>query len=93
MPGLTEAETAIEAEILRQAAACGVDKSLCPSDVAMAMGTDWRSKLSAVRRAAIRLACAGRIDILRKGRPVDPVGVKGVIRLRLRPPSADSSAT
>jgi hypothetical protein len=81
-------ETAIEAEILRQAEALGPERSLCPSDVAQAMTPDWRTRLSAVRRAAIRLAVAGRIDILRKGRPVDPVSVKGVIRLRIRPPSA-----
>jgi len=76
-------ETAIEAEILRQVEAIGADKSICPSEVARAMAPDWRTKLSAVRRAAIRLAVAGRIDILRKGRPVDPISVKGVIRLRL----------
>ena len=39
---------------------------------AIAPGGQWRGKLSAVRRAAVRLAQAGRIDILRKGRPVDP---------------------
>ena len=76
--------TAIEAEILRQAELRGPEKSLCPSEVAQAMGPDWRSKLSAVRRAAIRLALAGRIDILRKGRKVDdPKDVRGVIRLRI----------
>jgi hypothetical protein len=77
-------ETAIEAEILRQTASRGSEKSICPSEVAQAMGPDWRSKLSAVRRAAIRLAEAGRIDILRKGRKVDdPKEVRGVIRLRV----------
>jgi len=41
--------------------------------------------MTPVRQAASRLALAGRIEILRKGRPVDPQGikgVKGVIRLR-----------
>ncbi len=76
-------ETAIEAEILRQVEARGADKSICPTEVAQALSPDWRSKLTAVRRAAIRLAVAGRIDILRKGKPVDPISVKGVIRLRL----------
>jgi hypothetical protein len=83
--------TAIEAEILRQAVARGADKSLCPSEVAQAMGPDWRSKLSAVRRAAIRLALEGQIEILRKGRKVDdPKEVRGVIRLRIAStPGAD----
>lgn len=35
-----------------------------------------------VRQAAIRLALAGRIEILRHGKPVDPQAFKGVIRLR-----------
>jgi len=82
-PEIPVGERAIEAAILSHVMACGPDKSICPSDVAMAMGPDWRSKLTAVRRAAVRLAVAGEIDILRKGKPVDPVEVKGVIRLRL----------
>ncbi len=68
---------------MRLAAEYGAEKSFTPADVAMAMGPDWRTRLTAVRRAAIRLAVAGRIDILRKGRKADPVEVKGVIRLRL----------
>ncbi len=84
-------ETALEAAILQQAAACGQGKSLSPSDIAMAMGPDWRTKLSAVRRAAIRLAASGRIEILRKGKPVDPIGVKGVIRLRLRAETGEAA--
>jgi hypothetical protein len=37
-----------------------------------------------VRRVAIGLARQGRIEILRKGRPVPEAEVRGVIRLRLR---------
>jgi hypothetical protein len=82
--------TAVEVEIMRQVAARAAPASICPSEVARAMapGDDgqWRGKLSAVRRAAIRLAQAGRIDILRKGRAVDPhADVRGVIRLRAKP--------
>ena len=36
-----------------------------------------------VRHAARGLAHDGLIDVLRKGRPVDPDTAKGVIRLRL----------
>jgi Protein of unknown function (DUF3253) len=85
-------QTLIEAEILRLTEASGPDKSICPTEVAHAVmpgeGDAWRQKLSAVRRAAVRLAQEGRIDILRKGKPVDPLGVKGVIRLRVRPAGA-----
>lgn len=82
-PTVPAGEKAIEAAILSHVMACGEGKSICPSEVAMAMGPDWRTKLTAVRRAAIRLAVAGQIEILRKGRPIDPSEMKGVVRLRL----------
>ena len=36
-----------------------------------------------VRRAAVKLALAGRLVIYRKGKPVDPEDFKGVYRLGL----------
>lgn len=74
----------LETEILRLTTARGPEKSICPSEVARAMQPDWQSLLTAVRRAAIRLSQEGRIDILRKGKPVPPEEVRGVIRLRIR---------
>ncbi len=76
----------IEAEILRLATERGAGKSVSPSEVARALRPDWRPLLSAVRRAAVRLASAGHIDILRHGKPVAPEAARGVIRLRIRPP-------
>jgi hypothetical protein len=38
-----------------------------------------------VRNAAKGLSREGLIDILRKGKPIDPEIIKGVIRLRIRP--------
>ncbi|MSP31031.1 MAG: DUF3253 domain-containing protein [Acetobacteraceae bacterium] len=76
-------ESRIEDEILRQLAALGPARSASPTDIARALAPEWHSQLSAVRRAAFRLATAGRIEILRKGKPVPPDAVKGVIRLRL----------
>jgi hypothetical protein len=76
----------IEAAILAAVAARGAGKSICPSEVARAItppGEDWRQAMQPVREAARRLARAGRIAILRKGRAVDPDGFKGVIRLSL----------
>ncbi len=75
-------EQAIEATLLRLVDARGPDKSICPSEVARALLPEWQSLMGAVRRVAVRLAVAGRIEILRKGKPVDPVDVRGVIRLR-----------
>ena len=75
-------EQAIEATLLRLVDARGPEKSICPSEVARALVPEWQGLMGAVRRVAVRLAVAGRIDILRKGKPVDPVDVRGVIRLR-----------
>ncbi len=43
----------------------------------------WHRHLSAVRRAAVRLAGLGQVEILRKGKPVAAEAARGVIRLRL----------
>jgi hypothetical protein len=44
----------------------------------------WRRYLQAARQQALHLARAGRLVILRKGKPADPSHrVKGVIRLTL----------
>lgn len=75
----------ITEEILRQVAACPAGRSVCPTDVARALAPEWHALLGSVRREAIVLALAGRIEILRKGKPVPAAGVKGVIRLRAVP--------
>jgi Protein of unknown function (DUF3253) len=79
-----------EQAILNLLAARG-DKSICPTEAARALaghpeGDKWRGSLSPVRLAAFRLAKAGRIEILRKGKPVPPEEARGVIRLRLTKP-------
>ena len=76
---------AIEAEILQRTAT--TDKSICPSEVARALEAEnWRPLMGAVRQAAARLATAGSIEILRKGKPIAPEAMHGVIRLRRRLP-------
>ena len=69
-------------------------RSIDPSEAAKAFaearGEDelgWRSHLSEVRRAAVKLALAGRLVIYRKGKPVDPADFRGVYRLGV--PSAE----
>jgi hypothetical protein len=66
----------------------GPDKSICPTDAARRLAGNpaddsWRGKLSPVRLAAQRLAKAGKIDLLRKGKKIAPEDARGVIRLRL----------
>jgi hypothetical protein len=79
-----------EQAILDVLATRGATKSICPTDAARALAGNpaddkWRAKLSPIRLAAQRLARAGKIEILRKGKPVAPEDAKGVIRLRLPP--------
>ena len=78
-----------EEAILELVTQRGPSKSICPSEAARLVGgADWHAELTLIRRVAIQLAAAGRIQILRKGKPVeDAAGVKGVIRLRLAPSS------
>ncbi len=78
-----------EQAILDMLAARGEHKSICPTDAAKALAGNppdesWRRSLAPVKLAAQRLARAGQIEILRKGKPVDPEVLHGVIRLRLK---------
>ena len=58
-------------------------KSLCPSEAARAVRPeDWNRFMTETRRVAVQMAEAGEIEILRKGKPVAPDEVRGVIRLR-----------
>ncbi len=74
----------IEAEILALTASRGTEKSICPSEVARTLEPEWRTLMGAIRNEAVRLARAGQIEILRKGKPVPPDEVRGVIRLRAK---------
>lgn len=70
-------------EILALTEARGPGKSICPSDAARAIRPDdWNRFMNETRRVAIQMAEAGEIEILRKGKPVAPDAVRGVIRLR-----------
>ena len=42
----------------------------------------WRRYLTPVRQQALSLARAGQVEFLRKGKPVPPDEVKGVVRIR-----------
>lgn len=78
---------AIEATILRLCAERGPEKSICPSEVARALAgpdeTRWRLLMHPVREVAFDLAREGRIQVLRKGRPIALEQARGVIRLAI----------
>lgn len=73
----------IEEAILRLVAAAPDGRSISPADAAKAIDPDNHHKrFGHVRQAAVRLAKAGRVTILRKGKPVeDPETFKGVYRI------------
>lgn len=82
-------EAALEEEIRARITARGAGKSICPSEVARSLAGDdpqrWKQLMPAIRRASVRLARAGELRILRKGKPVDPEDFKGVYRLASLP--------
>lgn len=62
----------------------GPEKSICPSEVPrsiMGEQSEWRTQLKRTRELAYPLIAAGQIVMLKKGKPVDPTAVKGVVRL------------
>ncbi|MDB4988577.1 MAG: hypothetical protein JWN04_3755 [Myxococcaceae bacterium] len=62
----------------------GVDKTICPSDVARVVGgNDWRKWMQAVRNAALALVEAGELEIRQKGKVVRPNDLHGPIRIAL----------
>lgn len=68
-------------DLLAERDAC---KTICPSEVARALDPEgWRRLMPQVRATAVGLARAGRIEITRHGKAVDPEAFKGVYRLRL----------
>ena len=86
--GDADSPPSLEGAILALCNNAGVGRTICPTDAAQAYAASrgegplgWRSHLSQVRRAAVRLADAGQIVIYRKGKPVDPHDFRGVYRL------------
>lgn len=63
--------------------------TICPGEVARAEfpQDEWREHMEQTRQAARRLVSKGLIEILQKGRVVDPSTAKGPIRLRKKPGS------
>ena len=77
----------IEAALLDLARERGPIKSFCPSEAARKIAGDhpdhWGPLMQPIRRSAVALVQSGRLLILRKGQPVDPLDFKGVYRLSL----------
>ena len=77
-----------EAAILDLLAHRAPGKTICPSEVARALGGDdsFRPLMPVVRDAARALVAARRIEVTQSGEPVDLDSARGAVRLRaLRP--------
>jgi len=62
----------------------GTEKTICPSEVAGALGgPSWRNSMPSVRAVALALTEAGEIEIRQKGKVVEPKDLRGPIRLAL----------
>ncbi len=67
-------------------------ESISPNDIAKALDAEnWQRELPKVRAVIIGLARQGRIDVLRKGKPVSPDGLKGIYRVRLAATDGETS--
>jgi hypothetical protein len=60
------------------------DRTICPSDVARAVGGDgWRSAMEPVRDVVRDLARAGEVEVTQRGAVLDPDGEwRGPVRIR-----------
>lgn len=62
----------------------GLEKTLCPSEVARALAADsWRDLMPRVRDMGIDLAESGVIVVTQRGQSVGPRRAKGPVRYRL----------
>ena len=77
-------DEAIYDRILEMCGEAGSEKSVKPEAVAQSLAEfDWQPLIKRVRRAAVQLANAGYIYIMRKGKVADPDDFKGLYKVRL----------
>jgi Protein of unknown function (DUF3253) len=77
-------KSTIAQAIINMATERGVDKSICPSDVARNLfAPNWRKYMDEVRAAAVDLQRQGKVVITRKNQPVDVNNIKGPIRIKI----------
>jgi len=83
-------DSALECAILDLLAARAATATICPSEAARRVATqqgsgadaDWRPLMEPARRAARRLVERGEVEIVQRGRVVDPATATGPIRIR-----------
>ena len=83
-------DSALECAIRDLLAARAATATICPSEAARRVATqqgsgadaDWRPLMEPARRAARRLVERGEVEIVQRGRVVDPATATGPIRIR-----------
>lgn len=74
----------VRRQIMAQVAERGPEKTLCPSEVARALGgEEWRSLMPLIREVGAELLTEGLIEVTQKGNHVHPLTAKGPIRFRI----------
>lgn len=80
---LSSTDIALERAILTLLASRSSDASICPSEAARVVDPEnWTKLMEPTRRAARRLVTQGKLQIMQRGRVVDPSTARGPIRLR-----------
>lgn len=88
--GLGPDDTALEAAIRDLLATRAAAATICPSEAARRVASErgsaedeaWRPLMEPARMAARRLADRGEVEVVQRGRVVDPSTAKGPVRIR-----------
>lgn len=78
---LDDTDHALAAAILELLDKLAAGSTICPSQAARKVATDWEPLMERARMAARRLQSAGACVILQKGVRVDPSTARGPIRI------------
>ncbi|WP_062010964.1 DUF3253 domain-containing protein [Aureimonas sp. AU4] len=71
-------------------------QAIDPAEVARALaGNDekrWRLLMTPIRREAVKLAEAGRVELRRKGQRIDPAELRGIYRIAKAVPAGEGNS-
>lgn len=83
MPPSSAADPRLVASIRALLAQRAEGATICPSEVARAVGgDDWRALMQPARDAARELVDAGEVEVTQRGEVVDVTTARGPVRIR-----------
>ncbi|RJK93816.1 DUF2256 and DUF3253 domain-containing protein [Vallicoccus soli] len=84
--GVSPTDVALERALLDLLGRRAGGATVCPSEAARAVGGEdeaaWRPLMEPARAAARRLVARGEVEVLQRGRVVDPSTARGPVRVR-----------